>query len=478
MTTELWKPRGNRGKPFVSRTLTLIGAIKIPIMVRAEQGGLIPCPALTTSTLLEAEHAMATRQDTKSPDKSPGDAAKTIVFRKTYRFRLRPTRVQEEALHRMAGARRYVWNWALARRKEHYAATGKTLSMNQLSAELTALKKQPGMEWLSAVDAQALQQVIKDLYRSFDEFFKRLNLKKLGLFKGKLGFPKFKGRKRDTPRFRKPQRAKLKDGKVYLPKIGHVRIRQSRDVPELTKSATVRRSPDGKWYVSLTVKFEMLDVSLPLPEPTKVVGVDLGLIDFATLSDGSDPIPAPKFFRKTQKKLRRVQRVLSRRQKGSKRRAKAKVKVARVYQKVANQRGDFLHKLTTKLVNDHDGICIEDLCLKGLARTKLAKSFSDASMGEFRRQLEYKCRWNRKTLVVVDRFFPSSKMCNACGMTNDSLTLKDREWDCGCGAHHKRDFLAACNIRDEGLRILAAGQAESRNARGPRVRPAQAGCTG
>ena len=130
-----------------------------------------------------------------------------------------------------------------------------------------------------------------------------------------------------------------------------------------------------------------------------------------------------------------------------------------------------MHKLSTDLVNQHDAICIEDLNVKGLARTKLAKSFVDAAMGEFRRQLEYKCLWNRKHLIVVDRFFPSSKMCNHCGALNDQLTLSDREWDCDCGAHHRRDFLAACNIRDEGLRTLAAGQAERLNAQGASVRP-------
>ena len=142
---------------------------------------------------------------------------------------------------------------------------------------------------------------------------------------------------------------------------------------------------------------------------------------------------------------------------------------------MANQRDDFLHKLCTSLVDHHEAICIEDLNVKGLARTKLAKSFSDAAMGEFRRQLEYKCLWNRKTLIVIDRFFPSSKMCHACGALNDRLTLSDREWDCDCGAHHKRDLLAACNIRDEGLRILAAGQAERLNAQGASVRPGMSG---
>ncbi|MGZ3415999.1 MAG: RNA-guided endonuclease InsQ/TnpB family protein, partial [Isosphaeraceae bacterium] len=152
---------------------------------------------------------------------------------------------------------------------------------------------------------------------------------------------------------------------------------------------------------------------LPAADPAKVVGIDLGLKAFATIT-GREPIPSPQFFRKGQRKLRKAQRVLSRRKPGSKRRARAKVVVARVQRRIANQRGDFLHKLTTQLVNDNDGICIEDLSLKGLARTKLAKSFTDASMGEFRRQLTYKSEWNRKHLVVIDRFFPSSRLCRGC----------------------------------------------------------------
>jgi putative transposase len=187
------------------------------------------------------------------------------------------------------------------------------------------------------------------------------------------------------------------------------------------------------------------------------------------------PLPAPKLYRRAQQKLRRAQRIFCRRRNGSKRNAKARAKVARVQQKTAEQRKDFLHKTTTQLVHDHDGLCIEGLSLKGLTRTKLAKSFTDAPMGEFRRQLEHKCLWNLKPLVVIDRFFPSSRMCNDCGAPNDRLTLSDREWDCACGAHHRRNFLAACNIRDEGLRILAVGQTESLNAHGASVSPASCG---
>jgi putative transposase len=326
-------------------------------------------------------------------------------------------------------------------------------------AELTVLKRQPGLEWLNEADSQALQQALKDLYRAYDNHFNP---------KMRARLPKFKSRKRDRARFRIPQRITLDEGKVYVPKIGFVRVFQSQPVAEPTKSATFRRAPDGKWYVSLTVEFEMPDVPLPAPDPAKAVGIDVGLIGYATLSDDPEPVPAPRFFRQRERKLRRAQRKASRCRKGSKRRAKAVRKVAFIHAKTANKRSDFQHKLSTKIVRGHEAVFTEDLSLKGLARTKLAKSFADAGLGEFKRQLEYKCLFNRRHFLMVDRYFPSSKMCNRCGALNDALTLSDREWDCACGAHHLRDILAACNIRDEGLRILAAGQAgESKRSRRP-----------
>jgi putative transposase len=381
------------------------------------------------------------------------------IHRKVYRFRMQPTRVQEQSLNRLAGARRWVWNWALARWKETFETTGKSISLKQLSTELTALKQMPETAWLKEADSQSLQQVLKDLHRAFSNFFAK-----------RARYPRFKSRKRDPLRFRIPQRVKIDDEKVYVPKVGQVRIRQSQPVEEETKSATFRRSADGKWYVTLTVEFEMPDVPLPSPDPLSVVGIDLGLKTFATIT-GQEPIPCPKFFRKGQRKLRKAQRVLSRRKPASRRKAKAKRTVARIHQRITNQRGDFLHKLTTEIVSHNDGICIEDLSLKGLVRTKLAKSFTDASMGEFRRQLAYKSVWNRKHLVVIDRFFPSTRLCRGCGAINATLTLSDRHWVCGCGMVHDRDGSAAINIRDEGLRILAEGHSDKRNARGAGVRP-------
>lgn len=381
--------------------------------------------------------------------------------RKAYRFRLKPTTEQAQAMSRMAGCRRFIWNWGLARKREHYKATGKTLTYNALAVELTALKTRPETEWLKEADSQALQQVLKDLDRAFVNFFEK-----------RARFPRFRSRKRDKARFRIPQRVKLDGGKLYVPKAGWVKVRQTRDVAETIKGATFRRDPNGKWYVSLAVEFEMPDMALPAPDPAKVIGIDLGLKDFAVTSDG-DRTPAPKFYRKAQRRLRRAQRAVARRVKGSAGHTAAKARVASIHHRTADRRKDFLHQLTTELVAAHEGLCIEDLSVKALARTKLAKSMLDASMGEFRRQVTYKCEWNRKHLAVIDRFYPSSRLCPNCGEINGELTLSDRVWTCRCGSVHDRDLNAARNIRDEGLCILfSPGRVtpDRLNARGDRVR--------
>ncbi|MGK0617904.1 RNA-guided endonuclease InsQ/TnpB family protein [Meiothermus cerbereus] len=383
------------------------------------------------------------------------------VHRKVYRFRIEPTQTQAEALLRMAGARRFVWNWGLARRKEAYAATGKGLTYNQQATELTALKKKPETAWLKGVDSQLLQQALKDLDRAYQAFFSK-----------RARFPRFKSKKRDEPRFRIPQRVKVEDSKVYVPKVGWVRIRQSQPIDCRIKGATFKRDGEGHWYVSLTAEFEMPDVPLPPANPERVVGIDLGLKDFAVLSDGTRIAP-PKFYRRAMKKLRKAQRELSRKQKGGKNRDKARERLNRVHTKVRNQRQDWLHKLTTGLVQKYDGLCIEDLNLKGMAKTKLSTSVLDAALGEFRRQLEYKSIWYRKHLVVIDPYFPSSKLCRECGTIHTALTLSDRVWTCRCGAVHDRDLNAARNIRAEGIRRIpvAVGHTETQNAWGENVRP-------
>jgi putative transposase len=382
---------------------------------------------------------------------------------------MRPTKAEALQLQQMADARRFVYNWVLGRRKEYYATTGETISLKMLSAELTQLKRQPGREWIASADAQSLQQALQDADRAYQNFFR--NVQRNEGVKGKKGFPRFKSRHTDTPRFRLPQRVTISDGKVRIPKIGRVRIRQSREIEGVTKSASFKRDASGKWYVTIVSEFEIPDV-MPITNTDDVIGIDLGIKSFAVLSDGT-VIDNPKFYRKAEKKLARAQKKLSRTKRRSANRTKARRKVARIHARIANQRNDFLHQLTTRLVRTYSGFCIEDLNIEGMLHNhKLAKSIGDAAFGEFRRQLEYKARWALKPVAVIDRWFPSSRMCDVCGAINNNLTLKDREWVCACGKLHYRDATAAQNIREEGIGLLiAAGHAEMLNACGASVSP-------
>ena len=379
-----------------------------------------------------------------------------MVTRKVYKYRLEPTSEQEHKLSCNTGARRFAFNWGLARRKEHYKTTGKSLSYNRQAAELTELKKSE--EWMNNVDSQSLQQSLKDLNKAFVNFFEH-----------RAGFPQFKSRKGRTQSFRVPQRVKVNDNKVYCPKIGWLKFRKSQEIEGTTKSATFKKDATGKWFVCIVTEQEIPDVQLPIPE---AVGLDLGLKDFAVLSTG-ERVESPKFYRQSERKLARAQRVLSRRKKGSNRRRKAKLRVAVVHAKTRNKRNDFLHKVSTGIVSRFNTICIEDLSVKGLAKTKLAKSVCDAGWGEFCRQLAYKVLWSCKRLSKINRWFPSSKLCGVCGEINKNLTLSDREWTCSCGAIHDRDWNAAWNILVEGL--VAVGHTETLNFRGACVRPATVG---
>ena len=371
---------------------------------------------------------------------------------------MRPTKVQEAALYRMAGARRFVYNWALDRRKSYYAEHGKGISAKQLSSELTAIKGEPDTPWLKEADSQMFQQALKDVNRAFNAFYEKRSR-----------FPRFRSKKAGHFTFRIPQWVKVKESKVYVPKVGWVRIRQSRAVEGTTKSATFKRDACGDWYVALTTEFEIPAASLEAPAPAKPVGVDLGLKDLFVLSNG-ERVPAPRFARKADRKLKKAQKGLSRKKPGSRRREKAKHRAAKVHRKVSNQRSDFLHKLTTGLTRKYDCICVEDLSVKGLAKTKLSRSVLDAAFGEFVRQVEYKAAWNFRHSVKVGRYFPSTKLCSECGALNPNLKLSDRRWLCvTCETEHDRDLNASKNILAEGMRLVAAGQMETLNARGEPV---------
>src|SRR5215813_11944891 len=364
---------------------------------------------------------------------------------KVYRFRIEPTDSQEAALSRFAGARRFIFNWALQRRKETYQQTGKSIPWSKLSVELTALKGKPGFEWLKEIDSQLLQQALADCKKAFDNFFKK-----------RARFPKFKKKHSAHQSFRIPQRVKLKNGRVYIPKIGWAKVRQSQAVDLPLKSATFKREATGKWYISLVAEFDLPDLPKPSIETETAIGIDVGFDRFATDSDGGI-LENPRFFRKAERRIKRAQRELSRKRKGSANRAKARRALARECEKVANRRADFAHKFSTSVVKENSTIACETLNLKGMSRTKLAKSVSDAAHRETFRQIEYKARWRNRNFVFVGRWFPSSQLCSNCGHRHQELSLSDRFWTCSaCGVRHDRDHNAAKNVRDEGVRILVA----------------------
>ena len=378
--------------------------------------------------------------------------SKVSKQRRVYKFRMEPTADEVQKLLCQAGASRLVWNLALDCCQTFYKQNHKGISPSQLSAELTKFKT--SRPWMYDFDSQALQQVLKNLYQAYRNHFNP---------KMRAGFPKFKTKKNTKQSFRIPQRVVVENDKVYVPKIGWIKIRQSREIDGETKSATFKRTATGRWFVTLVSEFELTEC-LPKVTPEQVYGGDLGLNTYLTLSDGTD-IQVPKFYRRYAKKLRRAQQKMCRRVKGSRNRAKALFAVSRVHERIANIRGDFAHQLTHGLVIKYPALCLENLSIEGLAKTKLAKSMLDAAFGETVRQWKYKSLWNNTHAVQADRFFPSTKLCSECGYKNNNLTLSDREWTCpSCETRHSRDGNAALNLKAEGIRILvASGHVETLN---------------
>lgn len=368
-----------------------------------------------------------------------------------YKYRLYPTKEQENLLSKSFGCARWVYNWALARKTKVYQETGKGISSFGLIKEIAGLKDAEETEWLSEVNSQSLQSAVNHLDMAFTRFFKK-----------EAEFPTFKS-KYDRQSFSNPQHCGVdfENGKVLLPKFRDgIKAILHRKFEGKIKTVTVSRTKTGKYYASVLVATEGEWPTTPEPTENRTVGIDLGLKTYATLSDGTK-IENPRHLAKRLKYLRRVARRFSRKVKGSKNREKQRVRLARVHEKVADSRNDFLHQITARLVKnqDCDSFAIEDLSVAGMVKNKrLARHISDAGWSTFRRFLEYKAKRNGKNVLVIGRFEPSSRLCT-CGEINHKLTLRDRTWTCEkCGSEHDRDVLAANNIKRFAFRKQNTGK--------------------
>jgi putative transposase len=356
-------------------------------------------------------------------------------------------------LNHWFGCARWLWNWSLSSRTKAYQRRQESISGIDISRRLTQLKKLPRFAWLKGPPATCLTQTLRDQDAAFSHFFRRVKAGE------NPGYPKFKSRydKNTSLRFQDVSIAKWAQGVISLPKLGAIKLAETLPIVARPDTVTLKREADGRYYVTFSATIE---IAL-LPTTGKVIGIDLGLTQLATLSDGTK-IENPRKLARRLRYLRQQQRCLARRQKGGKRRERQRLRVARAHGKVANQRQHAAHQLTTKLIKEFDVIAIEDLAVKNMIQhPRLARSIADAGWGELVRQLEYKANWYGRTVIKVDRWFPSSKTCPACGHKLDELRLDVRKWTCPkCGADHDRDIAAAQNIVAAGMLQLAGREGQ------------------
>jgi putative transposase len=386
-----------------------------------------------------------------------GSELKENEMHKAFKFRLLPTKEQEVLLAKHFGCSRFIYNHFLAEKQKHYLENKETLKFNVCQNMLIKQKKDEGYEWLKEVNSQCLVATLVNLETSYTNFFKK-----------KSKFPRFKS-KRNKNSFQIPQHVTLKEHNVVqIPKFKEgLKFVKHRELKGEIKSATISKTPSGKYYISFLC---VVEKTTKHKKTGKSIGIDLGLKDFLITSEGQRYCN-PKFTKKYEVKLAKKQRILSRKEKGSKGRYKARLSVAKVHEKITNSRNDMQHKVSSKLVKDYDLIAIEDLNVKGMVKNhKLSKAISDVAWSSFVSKLKYKAQWNDKEVIVIDRFYPSSKTCSCCDHVKESLSLDERTWTCSkCDTIHDRDVNASKNILRRALAIQSTGTVDNRN--GAKVRP-------
>ncbi len=388
-----------------------------------------------------------------------------MLQKRAYRYRFYPTPEQVAVLARTFGSARFVYNWALRTRTDAYYQRQERVSYADTSAALTALKREPATAWLNEVSSVPPQQALRHLDRAFRNFFE-----------GRAKYPTFKKRRGrqaaeyTTSAFRwDAEKRSLTLAKMDAP----LDVRWSRAFTGAPTTVTITRDQAGRYFVSFLVEEEVTT----LPSTGAAIGLDMGVSALVTLSSG-EKITNSKHFAHSRSRLKTAQKALARKEKGSKNREEARQKVARAHAKIADQRLDGLHKLSTRLIRENQTVCVETLAVRQLVRNRrLARAISDASWSELIRQLEYKAAWYGRTLIKIDKWYPSTKRCSICGHVLNSLPLAVRQWTCPeCGTHHDRDVNAAKNVLAAGLAVNACGEAiRPGRAMPATARPSEAG---
>ena len=358
---------------------------------------------------------------------------------RAYKYRLYPNKQQEVLLAKHFGCCRFIYNYALDKKVKAYQKDKTNLSRFDIQTDLPKMKKSEEYEWLSEVNSLSLQAALANLDSAFVKFFRE-----------KKGFPNFKSKKESKQSFSIPQntRVNFDEGRVYIPKFRQgIKALFHRKFDGLVKTSVITRTSTCKYYISVLVEVNEVDATPNPISENKAVGIDLGIKTFAVLSDGTE-IQNHKYLKRSIKKVKRLQRFLSKKAKGSKNREKARLRLARAHERVYNQRNDFLHQVTHRLVANYDTICLETLSASNMIKNHhLAQALEDIAINRFNTLLEYKAKKHGVNILRIGRFEPSSKMCT-CGYINHNLTLAMREWICPkCGSIHDRDLLAANNIK-------------------------------